>query len=103
MAAGDATAVVTASAWRCPRGHKAVYRERDAAGSYWGCRICGNTDNGLEGAEPFRILPKAQKGQERLLHNGHDSETVEETTQELRARLKRHRGRFAGGTQRRQG
>ena len=97
--AGDATVVVKPP-WWCPRGHNAVYRGWDTDGFYWSCRVCGETDNGLYGAEPFRILPKAQKGQERLPPGrNHPSgwadayqERVEETTQELRARLKRHQG-----------
>lgn len=95
----DATAVVTAPAWRCPRGHNAMYRGQDAAGYYWSCRSCGATDNGLNGAEPYQVVPKAQKGQERLPQGGGDpsgwadiyQERIEETTQELRARFKRFR------------
>ena len=112
FAAGDATAVVIASAWRCPRGHNAVYRDRDQFGFYWGCRVCGATDNGLNWAEPEQVVPRTgPRIRERLPQGGGDpsgwadvyAKRVEETTQELRARLKRYCGRFAGGTQRRQG
>ena len=86
--------VVKAPTWRCPKGHNTLYRGSDAAGFYWSCRTCGSTDNGLNGAEPYQIVPKGQKGQERL-HVSHreaynEMEAEMEKFRQLRIRLRRY-------------
>ena len=88
--------VVKAPTWRCPKGHNTLYRGSDAAGFYWSCRTCGSTDNGLNGAEPYQIVTKGQKGQERLhvSHRGEDNEMEAEMEKfrQLLLRLRRYHG-----------
>ena len=57
----------------CPRCRGYVSGGADQYGPYLRCMMCGWSDNGLAGAEPFRIRPKnsrqASKDWDRVIRD----------------------------------
>jgi len=52
---------------RCPHcKQRVLVQAEDKDGKYLTCWVCGYSDNGLRGAEPFRIVPRNKSFGERL-------------------------------------
>jgi len=52
---------------RCPHCKQAVLvQAEDNGGKYLTCWTCGYNDNGLGGAEPFRIVPRNKNFEARM-------------------------------------
>ena len=65
---GDREMTEAVSNMVCSRSaiHGRAVKEWDRYGSYLYCRVCGWTDNGLQGRKPYSKLPRRREGGEHL-------------------------------------